>query len=273
MRNEDGTMKSRTFVLTAAAVGLLFVAADGPARGQEKSDYAALERLIHKMMAGQMPPAFEQAEHWGQTIPIPDKLLLPRLRTVVEVNGREELPHGLWRKLRGRIEDPQRDLVIRVRSFEGKGNLTYRIALDADVVLRGEGEVQHWQKGLALVGLLVDADIVVRLSMECAVKARPDPKKPLALVRLETKVDGLKMDLTEFTLKRVSLRRLGPILEGEKAEAAGGLVRGLVEKSLVSMAPQMQEQINQALARGAAREDGGIPTADLLKALPPAPKK
>lgn len=261
-------MKSRTFVLTAAAVGLLLAAADGPARGQDKQDYAALERLIHKMMASQLPPAFEQNENWGQTIPIPDKLALPKLRTVVQVNGRDELPHGLWRKLRGRIEDPQRDLVIRVRSFENKGNLTYRIALDADVTLRGEGEVQHWQKGLALVGLLVDADIVVRLSMECDVKAKPDPKKPLALVRLETNVEGLTMDLKEFTLRRVALKRLGPILEGEKAEAAGGLVRGLVEGSLRSMAPQMQEQINQSLARGAAREDAGLPAAELLKSLP-----
>lgn len=259
-------MRTWTCGLALVALGTFLPLSPGgePAKG---GDYTALSRLIQKMMAGQLPKVFEHDSNWGQTVPIPEKLALPRLRTVVKVGDRDELPHGLWRRMRGRLDDPERDLTVRVRNLEMKDG-KYRLSLDADVALRGEAEVQHWQKGLALVNLLAEADVVITLALECDVKVKLDAKG----VKLEPQVTDLKMTLKEFTLRRLALRRLGPILEGEQAEAAGGLVKGLVGGALESLGPQMKDQLNQSLARGAA-EGKSIPAGELLKALSPAAKK
>src|SRR4051812_31645525 len=97
--------------LTFFATALLILAAswtsaDEPAKEPAK-DYTEFSKLLHKMVVAQVPKYVEDNSGWGGTIPIPDKLRLPRLpRTRIKVGDREELPHGLWRKLRVTIDDP-----------------------------------------------------------------------------------------------------------------------------------------------------------------------
>ncbi|MCI0463326.1 MAG: hypothetical protein L0Z62_40785 [Gemmataceae bacterium] len=268
-------MKTRALGLTVLVVGsvLSTATAQEAARNEGKADHEALSRLVHKMVAGQFPKTFEYDEGWGTTIPIPEKLSLPRLRTRVRVGDREELPHGPWRKVRGRIIDPERDLTVRVRGLTRKGDGPYRLSLDVDVALCGELELQRWQKGLLLLNPVGQADVVVSLAMEWDVTVKVDPKAPLSKVKLEPMVAELKLGLKEFALKEVTLKRLGPILQGESAREAGELLRGIVVDLLRSQEPQLKEQLNQAIARGLASGQGNVSTSELLKALSPPSKK
>jgi hypothetical protein len=244
-----------------------------PAAGDEKMDYAALERLIHKMIAAQFPKDFEQGVNWGKTIPVPEKLRLPRLRTRVMVDGREELPHGLWRKVRAKMDDPAKNVVIRVRDLQPKGQGLYRLSLDVDAALRGEIEVVHWQKGLKLVNVIAQGDAVVGMAVECDVKVRLDPKQAPGKVKLEPTVTDVQLRLKDFALQEVALRRLGPVLQGEQAQAAGELLKGVVEMMLQGLAPNMKERFNEGIGRSLADGNGTVPTAELLKALSSAPKR
>src|SRR6266436_5224996 len=76
----------------------------------DKKDYTEFSRLVHKMVVPQVPRFYEDMSQWGQTIPLPSDLRFPRLkRTIVEVDGRQEVPHGIWKKYRIWIDDPDQD--------------------------------------------------------------------------------------------------------------------------------------------------------------------
>ncbi len=267
-------MKTRALGLAVLLAGSMLSGATGQEAGKNevKADHAALSRLVHKMVVGQFPKTFELDEGWGTTIPIPEKLSLPRLRTRVRVGDREELPHGSWRKVRARLMDPERDLTVRVRGLTKKGDDPYRLSLEVDVALGGELELQRWQKGLLLLNPIGQADVVVTLAMEWDVAVKLDPKAPLSKVKLEPQIVDLKLALKGFTLNEVALRRLGPILQGEAAREAGELLRGVVVDLLRAQEPRLKEQLNQAIARGLASGQGSVPAAELLKALSPKKK-
>src|SRR5271165_356953 len=79
---------------------------------------AELNRLIHKAVVAKLPKVIEDDSGWGRTIPLPDKLRLLRARrTIVDVNGKPEVPDGTWIKTRLSVDDPERDLKIQVRTF------------------------------------------------------------------------------------------------------------------------------------------------------------
>jgi hypothetical protein len=261
-------MKAKAIGLCVAALGAVLASAGEPADG--KKDYPDLSKMIHKMVAGQFPKVYEQDTDWGTTIPDPGDLRLPRLRTRVMVNGREELPHGLWRKVKARVEDPERDVKLRVTNLEQQKDGTYRLTLEVDAVLRGEMEVVKWQKGLRLLNLIGEGDAVVGMTVTCDVKVTLDPKEPLKKVRLEPTVTDLKMGLKDFALNMVALKRLGPVLEGEAARTAGDFLRGLIEGQIQSLAPGMKERFNEGMARSVAEGKTTVPSGELLKAIKPA---
>src|SRR5688500_6098050 len=86
-----------------------------PEPPEREAPAAELERLLHKAIVARLPKVYEDDSAWGQTVPLPERVRLPRLRrTVVRVGDRLEVPHGPWRKLRLWVEEPDRDLRVRV---------------------------------------------------------------------------------------------------------------------------------------------------------------
>ena len=145
-------MRIRGFGLGLAILGSCWSAATAQqfAGVEARKDYTELSRLIHKMVGGQFPKVFEQDEGWGQTIPVPAKLRLQGLRTRLLVDGKEVLPHGLWRKVQARLDDPQRDLAIRVRSLQPQPDGSYRLQLDVDAALHHDQPLLRVADGLAV---------------------------------------------------------------------------------------------------------------------------
>ncbi|MCC6420551.1 MAG: hypothetical protein IT429_20125 [Gemmataceae bacterium] len=263
-------MKTKEVGLGLLALVSVLSVAPGQEPGRPtdgKDDQAGLAKLVHGMIAGQLPRVYEHADGWGATVPAPGKLALPRLRTRVRVGGREELPHGMWKKLRAQLDDPQRDLTIRVRDLKQQPNGLYRLSLDVEARMHGELEMQQWQKGLLLFNVIGHADAVLGIAVECDVKVHLNPKQLLGNVKLEPKVVDLQLGLREFHLRKVALRRLGPILQGERAREAGKMFRGMVEGQIRDLGPRMKDQFNESLGRGLASGKGTVPAGVLLKAL------
>ena len=78
-------------------------AADAPSA--EDKAMADLGRLIRKAIVAKAPPPYEDASGWGHTIPLPERLVAPRLkRTFVVVGDHKEVPDGPWRKVDGEGE-------------------------------------------------------------------------------------------------------------------------------------------------------------------------
>lgn len=254
----------RPFAVVSLLVALpLCVGAGEP---EKKPNFDELSRLLHRMALKQVPREHEQTFGWGQTIPIPDKLRLPALRTYVKVDGRLELPHGAWRRARVKLLDPARDLRIKVRDFRpaGKG---YRLVIDAEADLFCEGEWRQWQKGLLLVAQVAEADAHLAASIVCDVDVSFDTNKFPPAVKVEPKITDLTVDLKDFTLRRV-----GGTVEGEKVRELGtNLMRDVLRDLVKASEPLVKDYANDAIARSLREGKGGLPLSEILQALPKTP--
>lgn len=227
-----------------------------------KKDYAEFSKLIHKFVVAEAPKEVEHKDGWGATIPHTERLILPNLRTYLKVGDKVVLPHGAWKRVKAKLEDPARDLTIAVKNFKTNDGRSYRLDLDADVVLRCDGEWQQWQKGLFIVGVEATADAYLRLSIGADVGVSLNFKKLPPEVLITPKVTNLALDLEDIRL------RGGPIFTGEKGERLASDIKGLLRGAVKLAEPQVKELANQAIAESLRNGKGSLSAAALLKALP-----
>ena len=234
-----------------------------PAPSKSKPDYAEFSKLIHKMATARAPRYVEDNSGWGQTVPIPPDLRLPRLRTTVKVGNRLELPDGLWRKVRVSLKDPDKDIKIQVVDFKNLDSKKFRLALDVAAAVSTTVEAQQWQKGLLLAGFNAQADVTVGVFLECDVGVTLAAVKFPPELKVEPTITTLKTELKNFDLREVTLRRLGKLLEGEKAKEIGNQYKGILQDVMRAFEPLIKDQANQAIAQS-LKEGKGTVSADAI---------
>jgi hypothetical protein len=233
---------------------------DSPADKKSDKDFAEFSKLLQQFVANQPPKEFEHREGWGATIPLPDRRLpLPNLRTYLKDGDRVVLPHGAWKKVKVKLEDPKRDVKIQVKDFRAIDRKTYRLELDADVVLGTAGEWQQWQKGLLLVGLAGEADASLRISVGCDVGVSLSFNKLPPEINVDPKITDLGLDLKDIR------PRGGPVFTDEKLRND---IKGLLRSAVKLAEPQVKDLANQAIAQSIKDGKGGFSAGALLKALP-----
>jgi hypothetical protein len=211
---------------------------------------APLAHLIRTAILAKLPPVFEDRSGWGRTIPVPERVRFPRLRrTVMPVGDRMEVPDGPWRKVRLRVEQPDRDVRVHIRSFHRVEATTYRVVVETDVALRGEADVQRWRNGLELADLSAGADVGLAVIVECDMAGRLDTRRLPPRIVMEPKVRDVKLNLTEFTPRQVTFRRAGLTIAGGPVEALGDEVKGFIQDRLRALEPQVKERAGEALTR------------------------
>jgi hypothetical protein len=227
---------------------------------------AALARLIHKAIVAKLPAVYEDASGWGHTVPLPERLRAPRLkRKVVQVGDHQEVPDGAWHKVRLWMDRPDRDLQVRVRSFKCVGANTYRLVAEVDATGHAEADLQRWRNGLDLLDVTAKADVAMNVQVECDVASRLDLGRVPPLI-LEPEIKDLKLNLKQFTPKRVTFRRSGVAIGGPGVEAVGDELKGKLQDLLRSKEPDLKKRAGEALARS-LKEGKELPAAELLKAV------
>jgi hypothetical protein len=245
--------------------------ADDPKPAAPKKDYSDFSRLIHKMVVKELPKEFEDHSSWGQMVPLTEPVRFPNLpRTRIRVGDKEGYPHGLWKKFKGRIEDPAKDLKINVRELSKVDPKTYRLVLDSEVAVTGEGEVQNWQKGVSLGRLNASADAVVGLGMTFDVRVTFNTKKFPPDLIVEPKLTDLQIDLKEINLRRVVHPTTNIVVEGEALKKFGDDARGWLNSALKNLEPEIKKRANEAIAQSLKEGKGTISAAALFKSAPPA---
>jgi len=222
-------------------------------------DYTEFTKLVHGIVVKQMPKEFEHNDGWGTTIPLEGRLPLPRLRTYLKDGDKVVLPHGAWKKLKLRFDNPSKDIKIQVREFTPIDTKTYRVGLDADIAVHADGEWQQWQKGLMLIGVGVQTDAFIRLGVGCDVGVALNFKSVPPQVDLTPKITDLSIDLTDIR------GRNGPILADEKLRND---VKGLLRGAVKAYEPQLKDLVNQAIVQSIKDGKGTMSADALLKALP-----
>lgn len=257
-------------------VVLVLLSTSGIRGGQpteKKADYTEFSRLIHKIAAAQIPRYVEDNSGWGQTVPLPPDVRLPRLRTLVKVGNRTEVPDGLWRKVRVTLKEPDRDLKIRVLDFKSLENKKFRLTLDVEASASTAVEAQQWQKGLLLIGFNADADVTLGLFLECDISVGLAAGKFPPQFNVEPSIATLKTELKDFNLREVRLRRLGTILEGDRAKEIGNQYKGILQDVMRAFEPQIRQEANEAIAKSVKEGKGTIGADAIFKLMNAGGKK
>lgn len=235
------------------------------APGSDKQQFADLSRLIQTMVAKEIPKEYEDQSGWGQTIPIPEKLRLPGLqRTLIKVGDKLEMPHGLWKRYKVLMEDPKKDLVIRVKEFSKLDAKMFRLALDADAAFVGEAEVKHWAKGLALLNVTATADALIGLQMQFDIGVTLNTKKFPPDIKVEPKLNDLKVEMKEFNVRKVGSPKLIQF-QGDPTKSLGIELKDAINGILKTFEPQIKEQANEAIAQALKEGKGTLSPAVLFK--------
>ncbi len=233
---------------------------------QPKTDYAAFSKIIHRVVVKQLPKEFEDASGWGKMIEVPANLPLAGLRKLVKVGDHLEAPHGTWRRFKGKIEEPDKNLKIVVKDFKKVNEKTYRVAVDVDATILCRGEVQQWQKGLMLIGAEAAADANVTAAVVCDIGVSLNVKKFPPELNIEPKVTELGLELVDVKV------RGGPILKGENGKALANDFKDVLRGAVKASEPLVKAEANRAIAESLREGKGAISAAAILEALPRAKK-
>ncbi|MCI0378359.1 MAG: hypothetical protein L0215_12190 [Gemmataceae bacterium] len=263
----------RTF-LAFSIVGLLtsFALAQDPLksgskpRPAENRDYSEFAKIIHAMVVKEIPKEYEDLSGWGLTIPFPDKVVFGGLKRVaVKVGDRVEVPHGLWKRFKVYMADPAKDLDIEVQHFSKVDDKTYRVEVEADALVVGEGRLAQWINGLEIIGLSAKGEALINIYVTCDVGVAIKFKGLLPDVIIEPKIAELKITLEDFKLHNV-----GPVQPGPRIQELGNDLRGAFNSLLKTMEPEIRQQANQAIATALKEGKGKLSASQLLKI--PLPK-
>jgi hypothetical protein len=225
-----------------------------------------LARLIHKSMAAKMPRDFEDKSAWGRTVPLPERVRRPGLRRVIiEVDGKPEVPDGNWRKVRVRVEDPERDLRVRVLGLKGLDATSYRLTLETDVELEADAVLKRWKYGVLLSDIGAQSHVSVNVFVDVTLNA----KLGTSGVQLEPEVKEVKMTLKDLVPERIAFRRAGIVVEGEAVARMGQEFRGALQGMLKEKEPDFKKRIQEAVARTLKEERGLAASAAMMKAAGP----
>lgn len=244
-------------ILTLVPLGLA-----GGEREPQPASYPEFSRLLHATAVRQLPKEFEDNSAWGQMIPAPPNLPFPNLRKFVKVGDHLEVPNGAWRRFKGRIENPEKNLKIVVKDFRKLDDKTYRLVVDADAIVTVQAEWQQWQKGLLLIGLDGTADANLTAAVVCDIAVNINLDKFPPVVNVEPKVTGLALDLVDFKM------RGGPIVKGEKGDLLRKDVKDLLRAALKVAEPIVKDEANKAIAQSLKEGKGTISADAIMKAIP-----
>src|SRR6516225_516831 len=195
-------MRYRMIVFAMTAFGLALTCRAQEPAPAPKEEFADLSRLIHKMVVKQVPREHEEKIDWNKSIPVPEKLLFPRLpRTWVQVGNEKQLAHGAWKRVRVKVLDPEKDVKIKVKEFERLDKGGYRTVIDAEVA--------------------GNADVTITSTLVCHVDIKVNLKKFPPEVAVNPKIEEVAIDLKEFNLTRAAAMVRGVRIEGEALRKMG----------------------------------------------------
>jgi hypothetical protein len=257
------------FLVAFVAVGLgMPLLAQEPAPPPAKRDLEPLSKLIRDAVLKQAPRSFEDNSGWNLSRPFPARIRLPNLpRTVLRVGDHDELAHGSWRRVKGWMADPNKDLSLHVTELRPTEGGKYRLGLTSTADLQVEGEFQQWLNGLMIVGVTGRATATAQVDLDADVKLSLDVTKFPPEVQIEPKVVRLAIDLKKFQLFNPQTAN-----NPQRAEGLNNDLKNLLQQALKTQEPKLTEEANRAIVDALRQGQGTFSAAKLYEAIGGAKK-
>jgi hypothetical protein len=253
---------TRFLAMLAVLVAIPLLAQE-PAAPPAKADLEPLSKLIRDAVLKQVPKSFEDNSGWNLSKPFPGKIRLPGLpRTVIRVGDHDELAHGSWRRIKGWMEDPSKDLSLQVTELRPTEGGKYRLGLTSTANLQIEGEFQQWLNGLLLVGVTARATATVQVDLDADVKLNLDVTKFPPEVTVEPKVTRIGIDVRKFELFKPQGAN-----NPQRADGLNNDLKNLLQQALKTQEPKLTEEANRAIAEALRQGQGTFSAAKLYETI------
>jgi hypothetical protein len=204
----------------------------------------SLSNALRQLLLESLPEEFEDHDDWGQTKRVASGLKIKTHGGKLHVEKRtKEVRHGLWKKYRATLVDPQKQLQLRIGDVhrESSGRIAFQVFLSAR--MQGEARVERWRQGVKLLNFMSEAESTIEARLDCQLATHLVPGKYLAGIALEPKVTTVSLRLADFDLMRVSK------LDGAAAHELGNSLRDTIQKELRDQEPKLAAKLNQAIAK------------------------
>ena len=148
--------------------------------GEGTLDAAPFQELIRQIILDELKPQYEDRKHWGQK---------GRVLTGVKVKGKwfepylekrtKEVNDGLWQRYVVTLVEPAKNLHVRfdqTRSVDANRFSLFSLSLECK--MRGEAHIERWRKGVKMLNVSAQGDMVVQARLDCdlAIRLEPEPK-------------------------------------------------------------------------------------------------
>jgi len=204
----------------------------------------SLAVALRQLLLDSLPEEYEDHDDWGQTKRVASGLKFKTHGGKLRVETRtKEVRHGLWKKYRATLVDPQKQLQLRIGDVhrESAGQIAFQVVLSAR--LQGEARVERWRQGVKMLNIMSEAETTIEARLDCQLAAHLVPGKYLAGVALEPKVTAVSLRLADFDLQRVSQ------LDGAAAHELGNSLRETIQRELRDQEPKVAVKLNQEIAK------------------------
>lgn len=203
-----------------------------------------LGEAVTSLLRELLPREFESTRRWAKTKKFVRGLDVKLDGLKLRTHRRwKTLNHGIWKRYKATLVDPQRELSLRVERLAEVS--PGRLGLDLVLVARLDilARVANWNQGLRLFSLTAEADAKVRLKLALEIAAHLDPTTLPPDVVLEVEAKRAQLELLELRLRRVSDVR------GEIAQQLGKIIEEFAEEELADQRGKLVDKINRKIQK------------------------
>jgi hypothetical protein len=226
-------------------------------------DEAAASEWITSIVRELLPAEYEDTRDWGKTKRVLDGWKIDVDGLQIKTKRRwKDANHGTWKRYRVRPINPAEEFQLRVQNIRRQENGSVAFDLTADAHLAVMGRISQWQWDVQVFSFSAEGTARVRLTAQCELAMRLDPRKlPPDLVLLP-KVVSADVHLAELRLDRIS-KADGPLVEEigrgmrqavrEKLEHDRGKIADKFNRQIAKKEDKLRLSLQDALASKWAR--------------------
>ena len=234
-------------LLAALLAAMLVIAAPAPSVGAAdpaKSVQVSerFQQLVTELVRGTIPHNYVDEKKWGKTKDVVRGLYIKREGLRIKTHRtRKAVNHGTWTRYRIDLLDPAQQFQIRLERVRTLPNNHMAFEIICDAKVRAFGRLSQWQQGVQLISLSAEADVDVRLTMQCDLATRIDTSHTIPDLELDPVVRNADLFIKEFRMREISQ------LDGPLVKKLSASVREVLEDEIAQRRTKLVAKINRQI--------------------------
>ncbi len=228
------SLKADTSIAAPAAV-------NSPAAASPNQELA---RLAKDIIIKSLKPQYEKRENWGHQSSVVDRYHWVQRDGGWHLDKQTRLANdGLWRMYTVRLDDPQRNLQVRLTPAHAAadGKTAFQAFLTAKLGV--DARQEQWIKGVKGLNFQVQGDAVVEVRLDLEIAIGPASEGSFGTLELRPVVTGVGLRLVDFSLRRLDF------IQGDLAHELGNAFEDILAGELHKREAETTKKINAEIEK------------------------